>query len=530
MILLILIFMPMLLALVLYLLKTKKIYMYFVVLQSLISLCVLLLAFQYGRQLPYAYAVGQWPVFAAVELYVGPLQLIFLGLVSTMTWLILCYNYIAKKDNAAFLLMLMFLQASLFAFFMVHDLFSMFIMIELASIISSIFIGYKRSAEAIRAAIYYLLINGFAVVFFLLAILFLYMETGSLNLSSIFQYYESHTPTSATLLSLIFILITFSIKSGIFPCFSWLPYAHASAPSSISALLSGLMIKMGFYVLFLLKPLYRLFPAFNTLFILLGLITFVLGFLLSIRQKEIKRLLAYSTISQMGLLWISLSSQNLYGSLGGIVHTATHFFAKAGLFLAFGILIERFKEKNIYYFRSLISLNKSIGFLVLYSALSITGFPFTLGYLSKMLIFKGDFIWPLKPLFYILNFGTFLVYFQILKMLPGHTFQKLALPKSLAFIPRCLLILSVGTSLATVLFLSQETQALTQNTLVKDFAVYGLYSLAGLLLYRQNIQLQSPRLQHAFKETLIFNQSIFAIFIYLSFLVFLAFFKRPIGF
>jgi len=172
----------------------------------------------------------------------------------------------------------------------------------------------------------------------------------------------------------------------------WLPYAHAEAPTPISALLSPLLIGIGPYVIF--RFLYPLFPAqFSDARLLLavwGALTIVYGGLNALFEKDFKRFLAYSSISQMGYLIISVAAGNIYGFIGLILHYIAHAFGKAILFASAGSVI--YHENGLRDMRQMGGMLKTLpmtGNTALLGFFAITGMPPTIGFWSELFIVRG---------------------------------------------------------------------------------------------------------------------------------------------
>jgi NADH-quinone oxidoreductase subunit M len=197
------------------------------------------------------------------------------------------------------------------------------------------------------------------------------------------------------------ILLGFLIKMAMFGLHIWLPYAHAEAPTPISALLSPAMIGLAAYAAVrLLVPISSAFYSLHWGLLLWALVTMVYGGLMVLAQTDIKRLLAYSSISQMGYLLIGIASNTTLGVSGSMLHYISHGLGKAALFLAAGAIIHQSGIRDI---RSLGGLAakmpiSAVAFII--GCMNIAGVPPTIGFISKSLVFMGVFRQGLQTSWY----------------------------------------------------------------------------------------------------------------------------------
>ena len=189
------------------------------------------------------------------------------------------------------------------------------------------------------------------------------------------------------------ILIGFFTKMAVFGVHIWLPYAHGEAPTPISALLSPAMIGIGSYAAIRLVavPMASVFATFSMVFTVWALLTMVYGGLIALAQDDIKRFLAYSSISQMGYIFLGLASAAAYGEAGAIFHYVSHGFGKCILFGVAGILITHTGTRSIKKMSGLADKMPWTATLAILGFFAIGGMPPTLGFMSKFMIFSGVF-------------------------------------------------------------------------------------------------------------------------------------------
>jgi formate hydrogenlyase subunit 3/multisubunit Na+/H+ antiporter MnhD subunit len=187
-----------------------------------------------------------------------------------------------------------------------------------------------------------------------------------------------------------FLIVGFGTKAGIAPFHPWLPDAHAEAPSPVSALLSGVMIKMAAYALARTVTIFfPTYPALTVFVVVLGSFTMLLGGVMALAQDDLKRLLAYSSVSQMGYVIVGLGFGTYLGIYGGLFHLVTHAAAKALLFLSVGAVIYATSARSISELGGLSKRMPITAVCFFIGAFSIAGMPPFGGFMSKLTIFMA---------------------------------------------------------------------------------------------------------------------------------------------
>ena len=189
------------------------------------------------------------------------------------------------------------------------------------------------------------------------------------------------------------ILIGFFTKMASFGIHMWLPPAHSQSPTPISALLSPAMIGLGAYaaIRIVVIPMFPVFQKFSSILTLWALATMVWGGLMALSQDDIKRFLAYSSVSQMGYIFLGLASAAAYGEVGAIFHYVAHGFGKCILFCVAGILIHQTGTRSIKEMGGLADRMPWTAVMTLIGFFTIGGVPPTVGFWSKFMIFTGVF-------------------------------------------------------------------------------------------------------------------------------------------
>ncbi|MGM0369114.1 MAG: complex I subunit 5 family protein [Bacillota bacterium] len=343
---------------------------------------------------PVIYSLGSWEVTKGINLVADPLAGVFVVLIGVISLLINLYSldYI-EQDQSKYYSLFFLLLAGLNGMILTGDLFNLYVFLEIVSLVSYALVAFKRTKKAYEASFKYLIFGTLGSFFILLAIIIVYQQTGSLNLAELIVNAQSMSNLLRTT-TLILLLIGFGSKFALVPLHTWLADAHPAAPASISALLSGVVIKVYLYawlrtVLLLFDPLEMINLNFNLIIIYLGVLTLFVGHLLASQQQSLKRLLAYSSISQIGYIMIGIGLFNQAGIVGGLFHVINHAVVKASLFLTAGVFSKKTKTmtisdlKGVGYQTPLLALMFSI------SALTIVGLPPFNIFISKWLITKS---------------------------------------------------------------------------------------------------------------------------------------------
>lgn len=272
---------------------------------------------------------------------------------------------------------------------------------ELMTLCAYFTIIYHDEKKAVRDAGYLYLIATHAGTFFLWA-MFLIMNqyTGSMNFD---QMANSSVPLTISGLIFAFGLVGFGVKAGFIPMHIWLPHAHPVAPSHISAVLSGILIKIGIYGLLRIIVIVKIFPEWCAFALLgIGMVSGVGGVLYALGQHEIKKLLAYHSIENIGIialgmgmgLWGQIHQYqfvSIVGYAGALLHVFNHSIFKGLLFLSAGSVIHATHTGEIDRLGGLLKLMPWTGHLFLIGSLSICGLPFFNGFISEWLVYRSLF-------------------------------------------------------------------------------------------------------------------------------------------
>lgn len=364
------------------------------VLANLVNLCLFVLSLIMLGFGTIVYKIGGWEPVNGIPIGIywvkdglSTLMLIIVNLVALMST-IFSINYMEKftEKNRYYCLFLLML-AGMNGVILSGDMFNLFVFLEIASIASYALVAFGTGSEEIEAAFKYQIMGTVASAFILLGITLLYSYTGTLNMADMARVLTTKDTTLAMFVVGLFIM-GFGIKAAIMPFHAWLPDAHPSAPAPISAMLSGVLIKvLGIYALTrIIFNIFGITPFISNILMLLGVISIIAGGILAIGQRDFKRLLAYSSISQVGYIILGIGLGTPLGILGGLFHLLNHSVFKSLLFLDSGAVVYATNTRDM---QKLGGLNEKMpvtGGSSFIASMSIAGIPPFSGFWSKLVI------------------------------------------------------------------------------------------------------------------------------------------------
>ena len=344
------------------------------------------------------YALGGWPAPWGIEYRVDALSVFFLWLVASLGCVVAIFGpstverEIAPAQQPYFYTAYLLCLTGLLGIVITGDLFNLFVFLEISSLSSYALISLGQSRRALVATFQYLVMGTIGATFVLIGIGLCYQMTGSLNMIELAELLPAYTQggnNRTALVAFAFLSVGISIKTAIFPLHQWLPNAYACAPTMVTAFLASTSTKVSVYVL--LRVIFTIFTpafAFGTLPFDVGLMTFsLIGILVAsataIFQSDIKRLLAYSSVAQIGYIVLGISVATQAGVSAAVLHVFNHAVIKGGLFMATGCLALRLPSLGI---DELAGIGRrmpwtSMAFVL--GGLGLIGVPLTSGFVSK---------------------------------------------------------------------------------------------------------------------------------------------------
>ncbi len=321
--------------------------------------------------------------------------------------------YVWRSElRSAFYALFLVLAGAVTALCMSVDMFNIYVLLELLTLTSFLLVAYERQPVQIWASLKYLLLASLGMSIYLLGVAVVYARTGSLGLQQVGEHLASLTAAEAGWIPVAASLITagIAVKAGVFLYSLWLPAAHGSASAGVSALLSGLVIKMG--VLALLRFSFIL-PMQQALTVL-GIVTGLMGALYAVVETDAKKMLAFSTLSQVGYLLIGIGAGTEASRVGVLMYVVAHGMFKGLLFLAVGDAGRRLGSTQLSVLRiRRHEIPASTRAALLVGCAAIAGFPFVGGFWAKEWLLRGSP--PLQQaLLWLLMFCTTVVFSRLL--------------------------------------------------------------------------------------------------------------------
>jgi multicomponent Na+:H+ antiporter subunit D len=326
------------------------------------------------------------------------------------------YNLHKHYMDKQYVFLFSALEGMILGIFLSVDLFNIFVLMEASTIIVSILIMYKKDSRSVYDGMIYLLVNIVAMTFFLFGIGIVYQSTGQLNIYYIQEILNTQPPL---ILGYTFMMTGVCLKAAVMPLFSWLPKAHGTpgAPTAVSSILSAVYVKMGLYLFIKVQFMFSgNIEHSNEFFLFAGIITAIVGALFALTQTDIKLLLAYSTVSQLGIIITAMNIGSDYAYYGAFYYVISHLIFKALLFFVAGIIVDAYHSKNLYKITGVSKTLPYITFAALLGIFGITGAPLLNGSIAKYLISHGTGNPLLSILLIVINFGTILYYIKFFQI------------------------------------------------------------------------------------------------------------------
>ena len=427
----------------------------------------------------FTYRMGYFPAPFGNEIGIGMLEALLVCVFSiVMTVCIYGTKKDLEKDIESgkryfYYCMLNLLSTALMALVFTNDLFTAYVFIEVITIAACSIVVAKENKDTLKATIKYLFLSVMGSGLFLMALAILYSITGHLLMQyagqSVAFLVANDLFQFPLVVSLLLFVVSIAVKSALFPFHSWLPDAHGSATTTSSAILSGLVLKG--YVVFLIKLLHRVYGieivsglgAFPVLFAL-GVTGIVAGSVMACFQTKFKRLIAYSTVGQIGYIFMGMGLNTTSGFVASSFHIIGHSFTKSMMFIAAGALIAAAGSPNIAELVGAGRRNKIAGIAFTVGALSMAGIPLFAGFVTKFYIagasmYSEQSIWFVLPVLALSTFLSGVYYFPVLVKIYSKQ-ENVSEPIKPKFSANFVLIFLIAINIALGLFFMPLLRAL----------------------------------------------------------------------
>ena len=348
---------------------------------------------------PIRYWLGGWRPPWGIEYVVDAMNAYLLVIVISMIILGLIYSRdnvrheIEGKKHPTFYTLVQLMAAGLYGITVTGDLFNMFIWLEIASLTAYALIAVA-GGRALRPAYNYVIMGSIGAVLYIFGVCWLYSVTGTLNFGDMRLLLPLVYDNKAVQMGFAMIVVGIMIKAYIFPLHLWQPDVYTYAPSTISSMMASVHVKVMFYIL--LRMFYSVFTlefvrhyiGLDLIICWVAAIAILAGSIWAIKQRNLKRMLAYSSVSQMGyiLLGLGLSPLSPWGLVGAAAHILNHAIGKGCLFMCAGAISQQEGLKDIRDFEGLGKKMPHVCAAFTVAALSMIGIPLTAGFASKLFL------------------------------------------------------------------------------------------------------------------------------------------------
>ncbi|MDR7543744.1 MAG: proton-conducting transporter membrane subunit [Armatimonadota bacterium] len=333
---------------------------------------------------------GGWPAPFGISVVADSLAALMVLIAAIIAAVGLLFTIAAGRDDRFVHAGWQFLLAGIDWAFLTGDLFNLYVAYEVMLMASYFLLTHGTSRQQAREAFGYVAMNLIASTFFLFAVALIYSAAGTLNMAHLAQRIPQ-APAGPVRAGATLLLLAFGIKAAIFPLYYWLPHAYAIPPAGIAGFFGGMLTKVGVYSLFRVFTI--IFPSQgpDPLMLWLAAGTMLLGVLGALAQEDIRRILSFHIISQVGYMFMGLALASQLGIAGGIFYILHHIVVKVGLILAGGAIEETYGTGRLERLGGIARTNGALALVFIICALSLAGVPPFSGFFAKLLLIRAGF-------------------------------------------------------------------------------------------------------------------------------------------
>jgi len=339
----------------------------------------------YSTGKPIIVMAGGWSPPVGINLYIGHFAALFMLIVAIASLLMAVFSLKAIEvepfDKYAMLFLLLMLGAT--GMIATGDIFNLFVFMEITAISAYALTAYNKTGEAAEASLKYIILGGIGSSFFLIGVALIYGATGTLNMAHIALLLPTIDPTVLQV-GLALVVFGLAVEAELFPLNAWAPDAYQAAPHPVTAMFSAFVVKAGLYAM--ARLLYILGAGVAPLIVAMAVLTVVVAELSALRQRNVKRMIAYSSISQVGLIALALALGTRAGVDAGVFQMVNHAIVKALLFLGVGYAAIQLGGAEIENFRGLGKKMPVTAFGITVGSLAAVGIPLFNIFWSKLRI------------------------------------------------------------------------------------------------------------------------------------------------
>ena len=452
---------------------------------TLVSWLVLAMAIMLAQRVyvmgTLSYAIGAWATPWGIEYRIDMAGALMILVIGTIGALVMPYAWrsiqheLHNKHTGLFYTCYLLCLTGLLGIVVTGDAFNLFVFLEISSLSSYVLISLGSKRRALTAAFQYLVMGTIGATFILIGIGLLYMMTGTLNMLDISQRLPEVADTRTIRVAFAFVTVGVSIKLALFPLHIWLPNAYTFAPSVVSAFIAATATKAGVYVLlrffFTVFGIRFSFAAMHVgeILMLLAVAAILIASLVAIFQNNVKRMLAYSSVAQIGYIILGISLATTDGVTAGMLHLFNHALIKCALFLSLGCIFLRLGSVELQDMHGLARQMPWTMAAFVAGGLSLVGLPLTAGFISKWYLVSAllmDGYWPLAVLILVSSLLALIYIWRVVEAaffhVPGTAMHRVKEAPASMLIPTWLLIganLYVGINASLITDIAQQGAA-----------------------------------------------------------------------
>jgi len=378
------------------------------------------------------YELGGWAAPWGIEYRIDTLNAFVLVIVSAIGAVVMPYarRSVEKEIPVSriyiFYSMMLLCQTGLMGIAITGDAFNLFVFLEISSLSSYVLISFGTDRRALTAAYRYLIMGTIGATFYIIGVGFMYSATGSLNIHDLSTLIPEMAGSRTVQAALAFLTVGLGLKVALFPLHMWLPNAYTYAPSAVTVFLAATATKVAVYAL--IRVTYTIFGTVDFLDIVpardllmgMALIAMFVGSAVAIYQVNIKRMLAYSSVAQIGYMILGLSFDTVNGVAAGIIHLFNHAMMKGGLFMVLGAVMYRIGSVHLH---DMAGLGKKMPLTMaafVGGGLSLIGVPLTVGFVSKWYLIQAALEkgwWPVATLIVVSSLMAVIYVWRVVEVI-----------------------------------------------------------------------------------------------------------------
>ena len=382
------------------------------------------------------YELGGWPAPYGIEYVVDPVNAWVVVIVALIGALVAPYARVSVEREitedriplfyAAFILCL----TGLLGIAVTGDVFNVFVFLEISSLSAYALIALGSDRRALTASFQYLIMGSVGATFIVIGIGLMYVMTGTLNMADLADRLPEVSGTRTIPVAFTFLTVGITLKLALFPLHLWLPNAYTYAPSAVTAFIASTATKVGVYLL--LRFFFTIFGVtfsfdvmqLDRILMPLALIAIVTMSLVAIYQENVKRLLAYSSVAQIGYMVLGISFASVLGLTAGILHLFNHALMKGALFMSMGCVMYRVGSVRL---ERMNGLGRAMPWTMaafVVGGLSLIGVPFTVGFISSWYLVHAALEHGLWPVAGVVLIGSLLALMYVWKVVEVAYFRE----------------------------------------------------------------------------------------------------------